>query len=67
MLRLTPEQDRLVRRAASLMGAVPDDFVVEAALSRARTVVDLNAGPSQGREDAFDRFMAGTPLRPGPG
>jgi uncharacterized protein (DUF1778 family) len=56
VLRLTAEQDRLLREAASLMEAPPTEFVLEAALTRARTVVDLNASASS--EDAFDRFMA---------
>lgn len=56
---LTDEQDRLLRRAARLMGSPPTEFLLESALTRARTIVDLNSASRT--DDAFDRFMAADP------
>lgn len=56
-VRVTPEQDALVRQAADLEGATVTAFVLETVTARAKRVVKQHQELVLSN-DAFDRFIA---------
>lgn len=56
-VRVTPEQDALVRHAADLEGATVTAFVLETVTARAKRVVKQHQDMVLSNE-AFDRFIA---------
>lgn len=56
-VRISPEQDALIRQAASLEGSTVTAFVLDTVTSRARRVVKQHQDLLLSNE-AFDRFIA---------
>jgi len=56
-VRITPEQDALVRQAADLEGTTVTSFVLDTVTARARRVVKQHQDLVLSN-DAFDRFIA---------
>lgn len=56
-VRVTPEQDALIREAAQLEHATVTSFVLDTVTDRAATVIEQSRDLTLSNE-AFDRFMA---------
>ena len=56
-VRVTPEQDALIRQAADLEHATVTSFVLDTVTARAATVIEQRRDLALSNE-AFDRFMA---------
>jgi uncharacterized protein (DUF1778 family) len=56
-VRVTPEQDAVIRQAADLEETTVTNFVLETVTARARRVIKQNQDLSL-TEEAFDRFLA---------
>ena len=56
-MRVTPEQDALIRQAADIEGATVTTFVLEAVTALASSVIEAHRDLVLSNE-AFDRFLA---------
>ena len=56
-MRVTPEQDALIREAADLEDTTVTAFVLDAVTARAETVIEQRRDVTLSN-DAFDRFIA---------
>ena len=56
-VRVTPEQDALIRQAADLEHVTVTSFVLETMTARAASVIEQRRGVTLSNE-AFDRFIA---------